>query len=478
MEDQSYEKWMEFRIKLRKEEFRIALGSAYNETSMKLLLCEKLDINYDHDIEIEKSFKDTLHNIISYFERKGCLIKLLGEAYDGQSTNQELRTFYHSIREDIDDPSIKYELSKELQEQLEEIGDSLVRGKLIFFLGSGINYPPDGKTKNLPPSDIDIAEQLAEGTDFKKVIGLPCQVCPVKLEDRPKLLASEHICPIWKEILDSPQKKSQQLRYEQDLAFARLEMRCLSQCLLNKGYSGLRENLREILRDDCNIHPYQPNITQKFLATLGQKMNNNNLLILTTNYDCGLEKAFEGKFNFEVIYYFITDGDEPNFTGHFWHKSYFRDESKNDDEPGEILDQNSQMPQTPIIFKLYGGVLYKADKMYDSFAIAESHFINYLQRPKENFPPSLKNYFTDRNILFLGCNPNDADIFALLHRFFSERFSTKKQRPKGWFINPLKPGKIHDEKKWLKMGITLIDECSSDYLLSELQKCVADLVSK
>jgi hypothetical protein len=136
MEDQSYEKWMEFRIKLRKEEFRIALGSAYNETSMKLLLCEKLDINYDHDIEIEKSFKDTLHNIISYFERKGCLIKLLGEAYDGQSTNQELRTFYHSIREDIDDPSIKYELSKELQEQLEEIGDSLVR-KINFFSGFG-----------------------------------------------------------------------------------------------------------------------------------------------------------------------------------------------------------------------------------------------------------------------------------------------------------------------------------------------------
>ncbi|RAM50605.1 MAG: hypothetical protein C6Y22_16170 [Hapalosiphonaceae cyanobacterium JJU2] len=346
-----------------------------------------------------------------------------------------------------------------------------MRGKLIFFLGSGINYPPDGKTKNLPPSDIDIAERLAKSKDFKKVLGLPCQVCPAKLEDRPSPLASQNICPIWKEIRESPEKKYKQLRHEQDLAFARLEMRCLSQCILNDEYSNLKNILRKILRDNYNIHPYEPNQVHKTLAELAQSIAKNNLFILTTNYDFGLEKAFDGKLNFEVMYYFI-DVNKSIFTGEFWHKSYFNDDSKNDDSPGEIVCKDYQLPQTPIIFKLYGGVLYKAKEVYDSFAIAESHFINYLQSPREKFPEQLTNYLKDGNILFLGCNPNDADILALLHRFFPERFLTNKVRPQGWFINPLKPGEIHDEEKWLELGITLIDECSSDYLLSELHKYV------
>ncbi|RAM50604.1 MAG: hypothetical protein C6Y22_16165, partial [Hapalosiphonaceae cyanobacterium JJU2] len=63
MENQSYEKWLESRIKSRKKEFRIALGSAYSESSMKMLLSE-LDPDYDKNIDKGNNFQETIFNII------------------------------------------------------------------------------------------------------------------------------------------------------------------------------------------------------------------------------------------------------------------------------------------------------------------------------------------------------------------------------------------------------------------------------
>ncbi|MUG93567.1 hypothetical protein F7734_14485 [Scytonema sp. UIC 10036] len=476
MKAQSYLEVIESIIQKRKKEFRDALLSAYTKEEMKLLLKDYFELDYDRVIvQSHNTIESEFEQLIDYFERKGELSQLLDKVFDKQSKNLKLSKFHNSIINDIDSCELKDEISPEI---LEKIGKSLVEGKLIFFLGSGINDYYDKNTENLPPSDIDIAnhlaKQLVNNQDFKKVIGLPCQVCPAKLEERP-----DSSCPIWQEINENC-GKSKQLEHEQNLAFAKLQMHCLSQCLLNNGEHSLKESVRKIFRDNYNIHPYQPNKVQNSLAALAKKIakSNNlfNFFILTTNYDVGLEKAFEKELDFDVVHYFI---DRLKFTGNFLYKSYFCNGNQNDEDSlKELANKEEQLFKTPIIFKLYGGIVYKAKEEFDSFAIAESHFINYLQRPTEKFPEDWKLYLENSNILFLGCNPNDVNIFALLHQFFPSKFSLSKPRPEGWLISRLKPGNMRDTDIWKQMGITFLDKCSSDYLLSELQNYVEKYFSK
>jgi hypothetical protein len=383
----------------------------------------------------------------------------------------------------------QYYLSLE-NKYFKDIAESLEEGRLIFFLGSGINYHSDNlNIEKLPPSDLEIAECLLTNYDhdLSKIIGLPCQVCPIHLDSRPSASQeSQKNCFIWEEINKSDKKE--QLKNEQHLAFAKLEIRCRSQVIMNNNsYAGLKTPLRDLFRGD-----YEPNEIQNKLANLAKiiedKKDLHQFLILTTNYDIGLEKAFEKKVNFDVIYYYL---EEKELSGKFWHKSYLSNNRQSFDNNKEKIDEFCQeIPiylidskpyiNKPIIFKLYGGVLHEADEKYDSFAIAESHLINYLQNPKDKLPQELKTYLTNSNILFLGCNHNDADLASLLYRFFEEKFprNRNKEKGKGWLINPLKPGELNNKKQWENIGITLIDECSSYNFLCQLEKYLGNRLDK
>jgi hypothetical protein len=197
-----------------------------------------------------------------------------------------------------------------------------------------------------------------------------------------------------------------------------------------------------------------------------------------------LEKAFEEKkLDFDVIYYFIKKSD---FTGSFWYKSYYykEDGKKNNGPATEIPSDGFGLAKPngfglvkPIIFKLYGGVLYDAEIDCDSFAIAESHFINYLiGRSLQNLLPKqiikqLENENSD--ILFLGCNPNDTELLALLHRFFPKAFISCKESHKVWLVNHLNFKIIDDRNSWVGKERHLIDQCSSEDFLIKLQNNLA-----
>jgi hypothetical protein len=363
-----------------------------------------------------------------------------------------------------------------LKRYLREVSESFKEGKLIVFLGSGINYASD--TTNLPPSDIDIARYLdGDGDTLAKRVDIPCQICPVTLDKRPQISGvpdqyNLH-CPIWDKIHRNDPDKQEIDKSEQNLAFARLQMRYLSD-------NFTRNSLSELLRDEYNQHPYEPNNIQQALADIARQQS---LLILTTSYDVGLEKAFEkNKLDFDVIYYFIK---KSSFTGSFWYKSYYykEDGKKNNGPATESSDgfglakPNGFGLVKPIIFKLYGGVLYDAEIDCDSFAIAESHFINYLigQSPKNLLPEQITKQLEKSNILFLGCNPNDTDLLALLHRFFPQAFIPYKGKEshKVWLVNHLNFKISDDRNSWVGKERHLIDQCSSEDFLIKLQNNLA-----
>jgi hypothetical protein len=451
---------------------------AYSEDDFTVFLKTKCERDFDN-IKRGERYTNQVFNLIEDFDRWGQIpfLKFISDIRDGRPENERLRIFCDNIlteasRNKTAEAAEKHRQEEMLKDYLMEVTKSFKEGKLIVFLGSGINYAPD-KTK-LPPSDIDIARHIAislgtDGDSLASRVDIPCQICPVTLDKRPKISEDpKHNlhCPIWDKIYKNNPDKQEIDKNEQNLAFARLQMRYLSD-------NFTRGVLSEWLRDECN-NPYEPNEIQQALAKIACQQS---LLILTTNYDVGLEKAFEEKkLNFDVIYYFIRKSD---FTGSFWYKSYYyKDDNENNDQPGtEKLPDGFGLAK-PIIFKLYGGVLYDAGEEYDSFAISESHLINYLigQSPKNLLPTQITKQLEKSDILFLGCNPNDTELLALLHRFFPAAFMKYKGKEpqRAWLVNHLnfKPSESDTtyKNRWIGRKRHLIDQCSSEDFLSKLQE--------
>jgi hypothetical protein len=261
-------------------------------------------------------------------------------------------------------------------------------------------------------------------------------------------------------------------------------MRCWSQYKINDvSYEGLKSNLQKLFRNEY-AHPYNYNKIQKNIVDLSQKISKNQILIFTTSYDTGLEKAFiKNELEFYVIYYYLNSS---SMVGTFRYK-YFGKSNDDRDQKAKIkepeiqeIKQVSLLPvktntknnrkhlTKPIIFKLYGGVLYDTDKGYDSFAIAESHLLNYPQKVLDTFPDNLISYLQSGNILFLGCNPNDVELLALLYRVFPEKFDTDSRclasSEKGWLVTQVDPGKIHNNNEWKDLGIITFKSSPEEFL--------------
>ena len=398
--------------------------------------------------------------------------------------------------------------SQELQDNLKKIAQSLTDGKLVFFLGSGINYSPDNSnTANLPPSDLTIAKKLSENHSNKiDLSGFPCEFCPVNHENRPE--NQQQPCPIKQKIESvsstTPINK-ESLIDEQKLTDAKRAIQCWAQYILTQYPQGSRDlgsktlsaKLREIFKVPTDYQPnnmptdYQPNNMQKFLADLAyniyEKKMPRPLIIATSNYDYGLEKAFEDKqLRIDVISY-ITEGiNSGNFCyGNYTpNPNYEENNSRfNVSSEGSLFKKllrniplkSSEKPDREEIvgkiIKLYGGVLYKSNQTeYESFTIAESHRINYLkQQETGQILPKMTEKLMNSDMLFIGYSANDTDLLRILQRLLPERFypsylsEENKGKPRGWLIHQSKTSAIN-EKYWRRQNVTHIQCGWEDFI--------------
>ena len=139
------------------------------------------------------------------------------------------------------------------------------------------------------------------------------------------------------------------------------------------------------------------------------------MLLVTTNYDDALERAFQAEGEpYDVVAY-INDIEE--YRGLFRHIPF-------DGEPSVILKPNeyTSLPlgQRTIIAKIHGAVdrLNRAD----SFVITEDHYVDYITHADIDrlFPVMLAQKIKRSHFLFLGYSLRDWNVRVMLYRLRRE----------------------------------------------------------
>ena len=203
---------------------------------------------------------------------------------------------------------------------------------------------------------------------------------------------------------------------------------------------------------------YQPTPLHQLLAQLPGVLRNRRYpqpyqLIVTTNYDDVLERAFRAAGEPFDLGIYIAEGDD---RGKFLHLDP-GGETRLVDKPNEYralsLDERS------VILKIHGAV-DRANPERDSYVITEDHYIDYLTRTDISnlIPVRLAAKLRKSHFLFLGYGLRDWNLRVILHRIWGEQ----KLSYKSWAIQ-LNPEPI-DEEFWRKRDVDIINSRLEDYI--------------
>jgi hypothetical protein len=224
------------------------------------------------------------------------------------------------------------------------------------------------------------------------------------------------------------------------------------------GSGPLYEELRKLFDAD-----YPPTPLHRFLATLPILLRQKGYpprdkLIVTTNYDDVLERAFQAVGEpFDLVSY-IAEGKD---RGKFIHKSP-NDEIQLIDKPNEYLGLS--MRKRTVILKIHGAV-DRLSPEQDSYVITEDHYIDYLTRTDlaNLVPVTIAAKLRKSHFLFLGHSLRDWNLRVILHRIWGEQRLTYKS----WAIQ-LKPSLL-DQEFWKKRDVDVLDVRLEDYVAALME---------
>jgi hypothetical protein len=203
---------------------------------------------------------------------------------------------------------------------------------------------------------------------------------------------------------------------------------------------------------------YRPNKLHRLLAELpahfrAQARDLCGQLVITTNYDDALERAFaEAEEECDVVYYAAERG-EP---GRFVH-------IRPDGEHIEILDRGGyrefELERRSVILKVHGAV-NRDDLDADSYVITEDHYIDYLAR--ESIGRLLPTYLMARmrtsHFLFLGYGMRDWNLRVILRSIWAGQ----ARRFTSWAIQRA-PDEI-DRRFWEHHRVEILDRPLEDWV--------------
>ena len=209
--------------------------------------------------------------------------------------------------------------------------------------------------------------------------------------------------------------------------------------------------LYEYLRTAFNAD-YPPNALHRLLVDVAVQLRERGrpgLLVLTTNYDDALERAFEDANEpYQVLWY-----DAKRGSGHFMHRANGRVSPIR--KPNETLTGDRAL-----ILKLHGAV-DRTDPAVDSYVITEDDYIDY----EERIPVNVRARMADSHFLFLGYSLRDWNLRVILSRIWDGR----RLASQSWAVQR-ENGRLSEiEKKlWRSRG-------DVDLLYVELDEYVANL---
>ncbi len=313
-------------------------------------------------------------------------------------------------------------MSDELGQVYDFITGRLVKGKVIPVLGAGVNLSERPSHSSWErgrylPSGQELADELAH-----QYIG------NVKIDGRDLARVSQYVAAL-------------------------------------AGEGPLYEELHDVFDAD-----YPPTHLHRFLARLSRRTREaceakkvrECMLIVTTNYDNSLERAFtdEGE-PYELVTYIAQGRDR----GLFRHITA-------DGEPTVIEKPNEydglRLDRRTIIAKIHGAVNRTHG---DSFVITEDHYIDYITRLVGLFPVKLGAKLQNSHFLFLGYSLRDWNVRAMLYRFWGEQ---EGMNFNSWAIQD-DPDPI-DRAAWDKRGVDILPIKVEDFVAAIEQRLPPDYV--
>ncbi len=165
----------------------------------------------------------------------------------------------------------------------------------------------------------------------------------------------------------------------------------------------------------------EPGPLHRFLARLPALLRERGAphqLIVTTNYDLALERAFEEAGEEVDIVAYVAAGTH---RGRFWHRP--------PGEPPRPIDVPNtyatelDLDRRTIILKLHGAVDPLPEREWESFVITEDDYIDYLGRSELTavVPVALAARLRRSHFLFLGYEMADWNLRLILNRIWGER---------------------------------------------------------
>ncbi|HEY5871761.1 MAG TPA: BTAD domain-containing putative transcriptional regulator [Gaiellaceae bacterium] len=165
----------------------------------------------------------------------------------------------------------------------------------------------------------------------------------------------------------------------------------------------------------------EPGPLQRFLARLPTLLREHGAphqLIVTTNYDLALERAFEEAGEELDIVSYVATGTH---RGRFWHRA--------PGEPPRPIDVPNtyatelDLDRRTILLKLHGAVDPLPEREWESFVITEDDYIDYLGRSElaAVVPVALAARLRRSHFLFLGYEMADWNLRLILNRIWGER---------------------------------------------------------
>ena len=165
----------------------------------------------------------------------------------------------------------------------------------------------------------------------------------------------------------------------------------------------------------------EPGPLHRFLArlpTLLRARGAPHQLIVTTNYDLALERAFEeAGEELDIVSYVATGAHR----GRFWHRPP-GEAPRPIDVPNTYATELS-LDRRTILLKLHGAVDPLPEREWESFVITEDDYIDYLGHAELTtvVPVALAARLRRSHFLFLGYEMADWNLRLILNRIWGER---------------------------------------------------------
>jgi SIR2-like domain len=194
---------------------------------------------------------------------------------------------------------------------------------------------------------------------------------------------------------------------------------------------------------------YEPNALHRLLAGIPAANRRRDSpspcqLIITTNYDDALERAFaDAGEKFDVIFYAAASGQPGRFV-------HVRPDGKRAVVPKSY--RGFDLGGRTVIMKIHGAV-DRADENGDSYVITEDHYIDYVARTNvyNLIPAALMARMRGSHYIFLGYGMRDWNLRVILHHIWSQQARSFAS----WAIQK-RPDPI-DEKFWERHRVEIID---------------------